>query len=158
MRKIPLVGERGKGKFALIDDDQFDKVSNFKWIWNGRYVATFIKVNGVQKTLLLHRYIFGEVDGEIDHKDHNALNNTRENLRVCTRSQNLMNRKIGKNNSSGYKGVYFDKWKNKWRAYIYLNKKQIILGWFDEKIDAARYYNVAAIKYHGQYARLNKID
>lgn len=94
----------------------------------------------------------------IDHKNGNTLDNRRENLRICTYSENNRNRKqISSNNKSGYKGVSWDKQKNKWRTCLNINKKQKHIGFFNDIIEAAKAYNEAAIKYFGEFAKLNKI-
>lgn len=92
---------------------------------------------------------------QIDHRDGNGLNNQIENLRLVNNQQNNCNKNKQINNSSGYKSVSWSKIANKWRAYIVLNKQQIHLGYFTEIIDAANAYNIAAIKYHGEFAKLN---
>ena len=93
-----------------------------------------------------------------DHKDRNGLNNTRENLRYATEAQNLQNRGMPKNNTSGYKGVMWCENKNKWRVQIKANNKRISLGYYSCIIKAAKAYNKAAIKYHGEFAVLNEIE
>ena len=94
----------------------------------------------------------------IDHIDGNSLNNQKNNLRICTQSQNCSNQKIGKSNTSGYKGVSYNKGQGKYNSRIRFNKKLIHLGYFVNLKDAARAYNEAAVKYHGEFANLNKID
>jgi hypothetical protein len=93
-----------------------------------------------------------------DHVNGNTLDNRKSNLRICSFSDNNKNRKISKNNSTGYKGVVYDKRNKKFIAKIGLNKKQIYLGYYIDPIDAARAYNAAAIKYFGEFANLNIID
>lgn len=93
----------------------------------------------------------------IDHINGNGLDNRRKNLRLVTKSQNMMNRGIQKNNTSGFMGVSFHKATGRWRAYIKKDKKQFYLGLFDNKKDAAIAYNEATKFYHGEYAYLNKI-
>ena len=93
----------------------------------------------------------------IDHIDRNGLNNQRNNLRDSTRSQNNANRGLNKNNTSGYKGVCWNKQKQKWHARIRVNYKYVQLGLFDNIKDAARAYNKAALKYFGEFAWLNPI-
>ena len=97
------------------------------------------------------------ISDKIDHRDGNKLNNRRNNLRICAQAENAMNRKININNTSGYKGVYWNKPRRKWVALIGVNKKRIHLGMFSNKINAAKAYNDAAIKYHGEFSNLNKI-
>lgn len=95
---------------------------------------------------------------EIDHVDGNGLNNQRMNLRICTHLQNTMNRKKSKGKSSVFKGVVWNKEKNNWRARIRVNKKLIHLGYFFIEAEAAKIYNIAAVKYFKEFARLNKVE
>ena len=92
-----------------------------------------------------------------DHKDHHKLNNRETNLRVCTYSQNSMNRSLRENTSSEYKGVCWDIGVKKWRASIVIKKKNVYLGIFVNIIDAAKAYNKAAQKAYGEFAFLNNI-
>lgn len=93
---------------------------------------------------------------ELDHIDHNGLNNTIDNLRIVTHQQNSMNRrKRNTNTSSHYKNVYWAKDRSKWRADIMLNGKHIHLGQFSVETDAARAVDAAAKLYFGEYANLN---
>ena len=94
----------------------------------------------------------------IDHINRNGLDNRKNNLRVCSKSQNMMNTLIPKNNTSGYKGVSWSKRDKKWMAYIKIKNKFNNLGYFNIKEQAALAYNDAAKKYHGEFARLNKIE
>lgn len=89
-----------------------------------------------------------------DHENCNTLDNRRRNLRIATNSQNGANRERLSNNTSGYKGVSWDKRRRKWHAYIYFNKKQIHLGFFDTAEQAYEAYCAAAIRLHGEFARL----
>ena len=92
---------------------------------------------------------------EIDHKDINSLNNKWNNLRAGTRQQNSFNMGLNSNNTTGFKGVSWKKKAKKFVAYIQLDYKKIHLGYFLNKIIAARAYDRAAIKYFGEFARLN---
>jgi len=96
-------------------------------------------------------------DKQIDHINHNTLDNRKENLRIVTGSQNGMNQKLHKNNTSGYKGVHWFIYSKRWMAYIRLNSRKIHLGYFNSKIEAAYAYNYAALKYFGKFAKLNNI-
>lgn len=93
----------------------------------------------------------------IDHIDGDGLNNQIDNLRLATHVQNSRNRKLNRNNTSGYKGVCLFKRDQNWVAYITVNYKRIHLGFFDTPEGAARAYNIAAIEHFGEFASLNVI-
>lgn len=93
----------------------------------------------------------------VDHINGNTLDNRLSNLRVCEHKENRRNSKINLNNSTGYKGVDFVKSKNKYRARIKYNYKEIHLGMFNNAKEAASAYNKAAFKYFGKFANINKI-
>lgn len=153
MKKIKLYGKYGKGKYAIVDDEDFDAVNKYRWnlSMNG-YVRRTAGQKGSQYTLFLHRYLFDDIkDKDIDHINHNKLDNQRKNLRACTRSENMGNAVMRSDNSSGYKGVSWHKKSEKWRAYIQFNKKHISLGFYTSKKDAAKAYQIAADKYFKDY-------
>ena len=105
---------------------------------------------------LIWLYYYGYLPKQIDHINRNPSDNRIENLRECTQSQNCMNsRKKRKGFSSKYKGVCWYKPSKKWQAVIQLNKKQIYLGRFDTKIEAAKVYDEKAIELFGEFAKLN---
>lgn len=144
-----------------IDYEDFKKIKDYTWsvhfTHSGRLAHVFTNITiGTKRTkLLLHKLI---VPFEIvDHIDGNPLNNKKDNLRPCTRKENGRNRNINKNNSSGFKGVSFITKKNRMCAQIKVDYKNIHLGYFKTAEEAARAYNAAALKYHGKFARLNKI-
>lgn len=160
MKEIQLT----KGKVALVDDEDFEYLNQWKWQAcqkrNNKYYVgrTDYKVKGKKNRIWMHRLIMKPFENFIiDHIDGNGLNNQKNNLRICTHSQNLMNRCKNINNTSGYKGVVYNKLDKKYRAKIYFNSKCISLGRYINPIDAARAYNQAAQKYHGEYAQLNVI-
>src|SRR5690242_17796567 len=102
----------------------------------------------------MHRVIMNaSADIHVDRINGDGLDNRRENLRLCTRDENMMNRRKNSNNSSGYKGV--DRNKGKWRAYIQVDKKWIHLGYFSTAEQAAHAYDNAAKKYFGEFANTN---
>ena len=107
----------------------------------------------------MHRVIMDtELNMIVDHLNGNGLDNRRSNLRNCTHAENMRNRKINKKNRSGFKGVSYYTKDNKWRAMIKFNNLRIHIGFYIDPKDAARAYNEAAVKYHGEFANLNKID
>jgi len=93
----------------------------------------------------------------IDHINSIKTDNRLSNLRECTFSENSCNKGRQKRNTSGYKGVYWNKRAQKWISKINKNDKEFWLGTYNCKHEAARAYNRAAIIYHGEFAYLNEI-
>jgi hypothetical protein len=162
MKEIPL----SRGLFALVDDEWFDYLNGWKWYATpiGRHSKTPYatrKEGPYSPHIYMHNVIAcispGTTGMQADHKDGNGLNNQSKNLRVCTEPQNKMNKGKYKNNTSGYKGVSWNKNLRKWSVKLQVNKKQINLGYFTDKIEAAKAYNQAALRHHGEFARLNII-
>lgn len=140
-------------KLAIVDDQDYEKASRYNWYVDGRGYARS-KVNG--SDLHLHILLVGPSEyGEWDHKNRNKLDCRRDNLRECTHTQNLVNRKTFKNNKSGYKGVSYRASHKKYRAVINFESKHKHLGYFDNPIDAAKAYDRAALFYYGEFANLN---
>lgn len=154
--------ELTQGKFATVDDEDFKDLSRYKWFAHSpdgqRWYAMRNKklFNGRKTTISMHVYLMKSSErATIDHIDGNGLNNTRKNLRFATNKQNCSNSKISKNNTSGYKGVHFYTRTGRWQAFIHNDYKKIHLGYFDSPEDAARAYDRAAVRYHGEFASLN---
>lgn len=120
------------GKQAIIDKKDFSKIVWYRWCFDGQYAAA--RING--KKIRMHRFLLGEPEGLVDHIDRDKLNNTRENLRVVSYSENTINTDIRADNTSGYKGVSFDKFGARWRAFIYREGRRINLGSFKKKSEA----------------------
>jgi len=150
---------------ALVDDDDFEELNQWKWsvvksgdnyyAMRSKYLG---KVDGKMKFLhfSMHRVITNAKKCEqIDHINGNGLDNRKNNLRACTQSENQRNRSHTKNNTTGYKGVHPNR--ERFRASIQVNKKDIHIGYYKTPIEAATAYNNAALKYHGEFARLNVI-
>lgn len=150
----------GKGDvFTLVDDSDFIYLSQFTWGSIRGYVRRVEYCNKKQTSYLIHREILKPKFNEIiDHINGNILDNRRENLRICNKSQNAMNCKTHKHNTSGYKGVSWHKNLSKWRAYIMIENKQKHLGLFDTKEEAAISYNNAATNLFGVFAKINIIE
>jgi hypothetical protein len=169
MKEIKLT----KGYVALVDDEDFERVSQFKWypkvehkegvikrIYANRSVQEKI---GAWTSQAMHTFIVGlgrrgkEIG--IDHKDHNGLNNQRYNLRVATKTQNMRNMTKRAASSSDFKGVEFTKRKillaHPWRARITVAHNKIHLGYFSCPLEAACAYDMAAVKYFGEFASCN---
>ncbi|MEN5306796.1 AP2 domain-containing protein [Chryseobacterium cucumeris] len=144
-KKIPLT----KGKFALVDNCDFNRVKLINWFFVLGYA---VSANHGP----LHRYILNYTGNLlVDHVNGNPLDNRRKNLRIATRSQNLMNSRPMKNMSSKYKGVYFCKNDKKWVSRIIRDGIYYSLGRYDNEIDAAKAYDKKASDLFGEYARIN---
>jgi hypothetical protein len=147
------------GHKALVDDADFELVNKHKWhLKKGPY--TFYaqcRLKNSDVFLRMHRFILGVINPKvlIDHKDLNGLNNQRDNLRVCTSSQNLQNAPRKSNNTSGFKGVSWNKEKKRWVAKTKFNGKYVFIGRFRKKEDAARAYDKKALELFGEFARTN---
>lgn len=145
---IPLT----KGQIALIDKEDFDKIKNYGWFahYNKRDDVFHTYTNINNKHVIMHTLILNVSKGtEVDHIDHNTLNNRKTNLRLCSDSQNNMNRRITSRNTLGFKGVI--KINEKYRAQIGVNNKTINLGTYNTAEEASRAYQEAAKKLHGNF-------
>lgn len=143
-----------QGKIAIVDDDMFDYLNQWKWFCYNGYAARNLPRNKHRlRKLFMHHLIISPPDGmEIDHKNRNRSDNRRDNLRVCSHSQNIMNRDILPNNTSGKKGVSWDKVNNKWRAVIKYNYKYIHIGRYNNIEDASDAFHKKAKELFGEFA------
>lgn len=158
MKEIALT----RDKVALVDDEDYDLLMRWKWHYYPPYKGAsggVAKRNDGYTSVYMHRVIMNAPKGmEIDHIDFNGLNNQKINLRLCTVAENMMHRQIQRNNTSGYKGVFWRGNINKWQAQIKAYGRQIYLGCFSNVIDAAKKYNEMAVFYFGERAVLNNIE
>jgi hypothetical protein len=141
-----------KGYDVDIDDDDLHYAKIGGWCTHGNKLkgrTYFHKRDG----RLLHRLIANAKPGQlVDHIDGNTLNNKKSNLRLCTNSQNLMNRGKTCKNTSGYKGVTWDKKKQKWVAHIMKDYRQNFVGYFTNAYDAHLARSEKIKEIHGEYA------
>lgn len=146
MKQIPLT----KGKFALVDDEDFELLSKYKWHCSGGYASRVIRI-------FMARQIMDEPQGMIvDHRDGNPLNNQKSNLRICNAAQNTANARKSANRKSIYKGVSTNNSAIKpWAAAIQVEGKVRTIGYFAEERHAAMAYDIWAKAIFGEYARLN---
>ncbi len=155
MKEIPI----GKGKVALVDDEDYEAISAFNWYFNfnGYAVRTFCIGYPKSKHYRMHRQILGVTDPSIhvDHINGDRLDNRRSNLRLCTNAENLRNRITPKNNTSGFKGVTLTAEK-RWKAQIKFERKYYYLGLFSTAEAAHEAYKAAAVKLHGEFANFGE--
>jgi len=148
------------GYDVLIDDEDFEKAQYIKWHRinkNGSpyFSKSFRSKDNKYHSILLHRLIINAPHGKhVDHINGDTLDNRKSNLRICSRTDNNCNLKRRVDNTSGYKGVSFDKKKKKWAAYISKNKKRHFLGYFNTPKEAHKAYCKASKKYHGEFRRI----
>lgn len=147
------------GYNAVIDSDDFAKVSEYKWYGRRGKNGTIYATSTLHKNVHMHRHILGVNNPKefVDHIDHDGLNNTKSNLRIVNNSQNMQNMRPNKNTSSKFKGVYWNSEKMKWTTQIRINGKTKHIGHFAEEIEAAKRYNEMAIKHYGEYAFINPV-
>lgn len=150
--RIKLYNRQGDGiAEAIINIKDYEKVKDYKWgLHDGRVRCTTLKK-------YLHQVIVGTIDEgmEIDHKNLNQLDNRKCNLRVAKRAQNVWNTKLRLTNTSGFKGISFHKYSGLWHSRIMVEGKTISLGYYKNKIEAAKAYDEAVLKYHGEFALTN---
>ena len=152
-----------QGQFALVSAHRFEELNAHKWcaVWckgtRSFYVSRGVKLpNGKWTSESIHRRILGLQRGDKrqgDHVNMNTLDNRDENLRIATVSQNRCNRRATLKNTSGFKGVTWDKDHSKWRAEIRVERKLKYLGLYNTPEAAFAAYCVAAQQMHGGFAR-----
>lgn len=161
MKKIDISSKRHPNTFAIIDDEDFEYLNQWKWYYHQGYAHRTLHLNSKKaKTISMHRTIMKEPkDKLVDHINMNGLDNRKSNLRICNKKENSRNSGIQKNNKSGYVGVSKNSSSKKlWQVRIGYNGNKIHLGYFNDKIEAAKAYNEKALELYGEYARLNIIE
>jgi hypothetical protein len=160
VKEIPLTGKHGRGRVALIDDEDYDLAARYRWyakvVDSKIYAATSHSgASGVPKRPICMHVLLTGYD-LTDHRNGDGLDNRHENLRVATQAQNLMNRGCPSNNTSGFKGV--SQKRDKWVAGIRAGNVVRKIGGFATAEAAARAYDAMAIELHGEFAWLNFPD
>jgi len=149
----PGIINLNKNKQAIVDKDIYFGLLKHKWFFDKKGKTGYAATTRNGKILYMHRLILGEPENKIiDHIDHNGLNNQNSNLRICTHSENKANALVYRNNTSGYKGVCWDKNRNKWMAKIKYMGRLIYIGRFDSKEKAAEMYLKKAKELFGEFA------
>ena len=146
-----------KGYVALVDDRDYEELSQYKWSASVRTTRVYAvragppDEDGKRKGIYMHRQILMLSSGEqADHIDHDGINNQRANLRICTNAQNSANRRKRSGSSSRFKGVSWHAREMKWIVTIRV-------GQFDDENEAAKAYNDAACAVFGEHAALNDV-
>lgn len=157
IREIKLT----KGKYTIVDKNDFNFLNQWKWRLHS---ANYAYRNDKRKSgkprigILMHRLILkAPKNKQVDHINGNGLDNRRKNIRLCTSTENHINSRKSSNNTSGYKGVTYDKRKKKWAAYTSRDRKYLFLGYFKNKKDAAKAYNKKVKELFNNFANLNII-
>lgn len=154
-RLIPLT----KGQHAIVWESDYEWLMQWKWyaVWN-KYTRSFYayrKENG--RHIGMHCQILGLSIGDKREGDHEksgeTLDNRRSNLRITDRNGNMRNRRINRNNKSGFKGVHLHRPNGTWKSEIRVNGKKISLGYYKEPEQAHEAYKKAATMYFGSFAR-----
>lgn len=154
MKLIEIATTKGLTTNAMVSDEDLNMLSQFKWYLDSKGYAYMTKRfgMGIRKTTRMHRLIMNAPKGmSVDHINGNTLDNRRENLRICSHTENLKNLKKPKNNKSGIKGVSWYPKSNKWRAVITSNGKFYHLGLFADKMKAKEAYDTKAKELYGEF-------
>lgn len=152
------IGYDNNNKEFWFDLEDYDLIKNYCWhVKSNLYVETTITNSNDKSCLSLHRLVMGNPDTHVDHINHKPNDNRKENLRLATVPQNQANAKIRKDNTSGVKGVYFNKRNGCWVATIQVNKKQYSKN-FNNKEDAIKYREHLEETYQKQYSYKNSMN
>lgn len=151
-----------RGKFAIVDAEDYEKLSKFKWRYqpgkrNTYYAVREFRKRRIRTYVSMHRVVLG-INQRVDHINHFGADNRKKNLRPCTNAQNMGNCRKAANKTSKYKGVVWDKVTKNWRVQVMAHYKHIHVGRFHSEHAAALAYNREALKQFGEFALLNKVD
>lgn len=161
MKKIALSGKKGNGLFALVDDEDFEKLNAFSWHNHLGYArrGEIDRASGKNKMIMMHREILGITDSKVllDHRDRNKLNNCKGNLKVCSQSDNRKNLTKPIGTTSKFIGVHWSKRDQKWIAQVHIEGKRIWLGAYEKEEDAARIRDERIRKLGNEFYVLNNV-
>lgn len=150
--RVPL----SRGAVAIIDAADAGLVAGKNWYRSSAgYAVTKATIEGKQATVLMHRLICQTPkDLDTDHINGDRLDNRRGNLRIATRSQNMLNTGAYSTNRSGYKGVCWATGPQRWKAQALRNGKMISLGYYTSAEEAHAAYIAFVAKHDGEFARV----
>jgi hypothetical protein len=166
MKEIAIWGQNKETKekyikaYAMVDDEDYDKVNSRRWNLNRKgYAYTHPRKDGV---MMMHRLIMDCPKGMVvDHRNHNTLDNRKENLRICTKKENVRNSRGKKLSSSKFKGVTFvnsgSPNRKRWQAHISCDGVKETIGWFNTELAAALARNKRESELFGEFACLNEL-
>lgn len=149
MKRIVLT----QGKCALVDDEDFEYLMQWKWFYSDGYAGRWEN----KKRVAMHRVLMKVKDGElVDHRNGDSLDNRKENLRVCNKQENARNCGKKAKASSQFKGVSWSKTRNKWVVRICIGESKMVhIGHFNSEIHAAMAWDLWARDIYGDFARTN---
>lgn len=159
-KEIPLT----RGKAALVDAEDYEELSKHNWQFSTTigYAVGQIRYSDdkYSEKILMHRYIMGTGEGlHTDHINGDKLDNRKENLRICTPSENFVNRGIcKKRNKSGYKGVYWSERDKMYQVTMRKNSKTYYVGMYKDIDEAIKMYDFWIVQMWGEYARPNRFN
>lgn len=159
------IGYFDDGDNFYFDLEDLDKIKKYYWsklyVNDLCYAVTKRKINGINKSLLMHRLVMGVLDNpnvEVDHIKHNTLDNRKSQLRIGTKWENNLNHGLFVNNTSGYSGVQWDKKNKRWYATITYNGEHYWLGYYDKKEDAINARKYAEDYYFKEWSYDNSMN
>jgi len=163
MKQIPLRGKAGAGKFAIVDDKDYPRLSKYLWYFDGNYAATFRCSYGRVRSWRMHVMLIPEAGGLVrDHINRNKLDNRRSNLRLVTQGENVRNgrasgqRPFSQNpDGNTYRGIRWKKKDRQWESRITYKGKQVYLGQFNKPRHAAIVYDLWSDYLYGKDATTN---
>lgn len=160
MKTIKLYGKLAKNRFAIIDDDKEELINKYRWTVKEDSNNSYAKCYDKKRCIAMHRLILGITDSsiQVDHINHDGLDNRIENLRICSANENQFNQ--SKQKRKEFKGVYLKyitrTKKIRWGSQIKYRGTKYYLGTYDTELDAAKAYDKKAEELFGEFACTNK--
>lgn len=164
--KLELHRRNEESLWTIIDLEDLERVINYPYTWYAKlnksigkyyvYASEYQPKTKRCKPIFLHQFIMKANGKIVDHKNNDGLDNRKSNLRMATDKNNSTNRRSrNKNNSSGYRNVSWSESYGKWIVQMQVNKKNTILGKFDDVHEAGKFAEEMRQKYYGEYAGKN---